>query len=61
MPTCDQVKLLLGAFDDGELEPHEMEDVAFHVVGCTACKATLDDYRSLGGRNATHCGEDDVG
>lgn len=48
MPACDQVKLLLGPFDDGELEPHEMEDVAFHVVTCGACKAALDEYRSLG-------------
>jgi anti-sigma factor RsiW len=48
MPACDQVKLLLGPFDDGELEPHEMEDVAFHVVSCGACKAALDDYRLLG-------------
>ena len=48
MAACDQVKLLLGPFDDGELEPHEMEDVALHVVSCGACKAALDDYRSLG-------------
>ncbi len=48
MPACDQVRLLLGPFDDGELEPHEMEDVALHVVSCSACKATLEDYRSLG-------------
>ena len=48
MPTCNQVKLLLGPFDDGELEPHEMEDVALHVVSCEACKATLEDYRLLG-------------
>ncbi len=48
MPVCDQVKLLLGPFDDGELEPHEMEDVALHVVSCGACKTTLDDYRSMG-------------
>ena|SRR3984893_16158011 len=48
MPACDQVKLLLGPFDDGELEPHEMEDVALHVVNCGACKVALDDYRSLG-------------
>jgi len=48
MSACDQVKLLLGPFDDGELEPHEMEDVALHVVSCGACKAALDDYRSLG-------------
>jgi anti-sigma factor RsiW len=48
MPECDQVKLLLGPFDDGELEPHEMEDVAFHVVTCGGCKAALNEYRSLG-------------
>jgi len=48
MPACDQVKLLLGPFDDGELESHEMEDVALHVVNCGACKVALDDYRSLG-------------
>lgn len=48
MAACDQVKLLLGPFDDGELEPHEMEDVALHVVNCGVCKTTLDDYRSLG-------------
>jgi anti-sigma factor RsiW len=48
MSACDQVRLLLGPFDDGELEPHEMEDVAFHVAACATCKATLDDYRSLG-------------
>jgi len=48
MPACHQVKLLLGPFDDGELEPHEMEDVALHVVTCGACKAALDEFRSLG-------------
>ncbi|MBV8774294.1 MAG: zf-HC2 domain-containing protein [Deltaproteobacteria bacterium] len=48
MAECDQVKLLLGPFDDGELEPHEMEEVALHVVNCGLCKTTLDDYRSLG-------------
>jgi hypothetical protein len=48
MPECDRVKLLLGPFDDGELEPHEMEDVALHVVSCGHCKAALNEYRSLG-------------
>jgi Putative zinc-finger len=48
MPDCAQVKLLLGPFDDGELEPHEMEDVALHVVTCAACKGALEDYRMLG-------------
>jgi hypothetical protein len=48
MASCGEMRLLLGPFDDGELEPHEMEEVAFHVVGCGECKAELDAYRSLG-------------
>jgi putative zinc finger protein len=48
MSACEQIRLLLGPFDDGELEPHEMEDVAFHVVSCNACKAELDDFRAIG-------------
>lgn len=48
MPACDQMRLLLGPFEDGELEPHEMQDVAFHVVSCTECKAILEQYRALG-------------
>lgn len=48
MASCDQVKLLIGPFDDGELEPHEMEEIAFHVVTCSECKAILEDYRGLG-------------
>lgn len=48
MASCGEIRLLLGPFDDGELEPHEMEDVAFHVVGCGECKAALEDYRALG-------------
>jgi anti-sigma factor RsiW len=48
MLACDRVRLLLGPFEDGELEPHEMEDIAFHVVTCPPCKSALEDYRSLG-------------
>jgi anti-sigma factor RsiW len=48
MSVCDQIRLLLGPFNDGELEPHEMEDVALHVVSCSSCKAVLEDCRSLG-------------
>ena len=48
MTLCDEMRLLLGPFDDGELEPHEMEEVAFHVVGCVGCKSALDEYRTLG-------------
>ena len=48
MASCGEIRLLLGPFDDGELEPHEMEEVAFHVVACPECKAALEDYRALG-------------
>lgn len=48
MISCGEIRLLLGPFDDGELEPHEMEDVAFHVVNCGECKAELEEYRRLG-------------
>jgi hypothetical protein len=48
MAQCNEIELLLGPFTDGELEPHEMEEVALHVVACRNCKAALDDYRALG-------------
>jgi hypothetical protein len=48
MAQCSEIELLLGPFTDGELEPHEMEEVALHVVACHNCKAALDDYRALG-------------
>ncbi|MBF6568393.1 MAG: zf-HC2 domain-containing protein [Candidatus Binataceae bacterium] len=48
MARCDDIKLLLGPFEDGELEPHEMQEVARHVVACAACDGELADYRALG-------------
>jgi anti-sigma factor RsiW len=48
MARCDEIGLLLGAFEDGELEPHEMQEVARHVVQCSACETELNGYRQLG-------------
>jgi len=48
MAACDQMRLLLGPFEDGELDPHAMQDVAFHVVACGECNAILEEYRALG-------------
>lgn len=48
MARCEDIGLLLGAFEDAELEPHEMQEVARHVVGCAACEAELAEYRQLG-------------
>ena len=47
MARCEDIKLLLGPFEDGELQPHEMQEVARHVVGCAACDGELADYRTL--------------
>jgi hypothetical protein len=48
MNDCDQITLLLGPFEDGELEPHEMQDVARHLATCKSCEELLGDYNSIG-------------
>ena len=47
MARCDDIKLLLGPFEDGELEPHEMQEVARHIVGCADCEGELAGYRAM--------------
>jgi anti-sigma factor RsiW len=48
MAQCDEISLMLGGFEDGELEPHEMQEVARHLAHCAACTDLLDDYADLG-------------
>ncbi len=48
MADCSEIDLLLGAFEDGELEPNEMQEVAFHLARCEACTKTLSAYSTLG-------------
>jgi anti-sigma factor RsiW len=45
---CDDIAPLLGAFNDGELAPHQAEQVTSHLDGCEACKETVLDYLMLG-------------
>jgi len=47
MARCEDMKLLLGPFEDGELEPHEMQEVARHLASCAECEGELADYGSL--------------
>jgi hypothetical protein len=47
MARCEDIGLLLGPFEDGELEPHEMQEVARHTALCTACDRILADYRKM--------------
>jgi anti-sigma factor RsiW len=48
MAQCDEISLMLGGFEDGELEPNEMQEVARHLAHCAACTDLLDDYANLG-------------
>jgi len=48
MSDCDQITLLLGPFEDGELEPHEMQEVARHLATCKSCEELLGDYSAIG-------------
>jgi hypothetical protein len=47
MAECSEISLLLGAFEDAELEPNEMQDVAFHLARCELCTGTLSDYATM--------------
>jgi len=47
MARCEEMKLLLGPFEDGELEAHEMQEVARHLAGCANCEGELADYRTF--------------
>jgi anti-sigma factor RsiW len=47
MARCEDIELLLGPFEDGELEPHEMQEVARHTAICTVCDRVLADYRNM--------------
>ena len=48
MSDCDQISLLLGPFEDGELEPHEMQEVARHLATCNSCEELLGDLTAIG-------------
>ena len=48
MAECGEIGMMLGAFEDSELEPNEMQEVAFHLARCEACTGILADYSTLG-------------
>jgi len=48
MADCSEITPLLGFFEDSELEPHEMQEVARHLAHCKGCEGTLSDYTTLG-------------
>jgi len=48
MAECGEISMLLGAFEDSELEPNEMQEVAFHLARCETCTGVLADYSTIG-------------
>ena len=48
MPECDDIKPLIGAFQDGELPAHTMKEVARHLAACHQCEADQASYSSIG-------------
>src|SRR5246127_4233374 len=48
MAQCDDIAPLLGTFEDGELPPHQMQEVARHLASCASCEETLAEYSKLG-------------
>jgi anti-sigma factor RsiW len=48
MAECAEISMMLGAFEDAELEPNEMQEVAFHLARCESCTGILADYSTLG-------------
>ncbi len=48
MAECNQISLMLGAFEDQALEPNEYQEVAYHLARCDNCTAELADYATIG-------------
>ena len=48
MAECSEISMMLGAFEDSELEPNEMQEVAYHLARCESCTSILSDYSTLG-------------
>jgi anti-sigma factor RsiW len=48
MAQCSEIAPLLGAFEDSELQPHEMQEVARHLASCEACEEALAGYSTVG-------------
>jgi len=52
--NCAEIRPLLGAFVDNELQPSLRDAVAAHVAGCEACTQALSRHRLLGEELRAH-------
>jgi len=52
MMTCDEVRVLLHALLDGELDAGHAREVEAHVAGCPRCATELSQFREMRGAMA---------
>jgi anti-sigma factor (TIGR02949 family) len=45
--TCDEVRRLLDAFVDGELDLAQQLDLETHLAGCPDCRAAVEQIANL--------------
>jgi anti-sigma factor RsiW len=48
MSDCSEIRPLLSAFEDGELEPSELLSVARHIAECHDCEREAADFSTVG-------------
>lgn len=48
--ACKTYREKLGWWLDGEMEPHEMEEIRAHLDECENCRTLVENYRALGDR-----------
>lgn len=47
MKTCNDIKILMQAFIDGELAPDEKQEFVLHLENCKNCQAELENAKKL--------------
>ncbi len=47
MADCAQVRQLVSSFQDAELEPPQMQQVAYHLGTCADCGGIVKDYTDI--------------
>ena len=44
---CDEVRRMLGAYVDNELEPTRQPDLEKHLAGCPSCQAAAEEINNF--------------
>jgi len=60
MADCNETLRELETFLDGELSPHEFDDIRAHLVGCPDCHEAFDFHAELKAVIAEKCRRDEL-